>query len=44
VTVFADKPDDALFERLLAEFREVLGASGPSQPPESTVYEIAAKA
>ena len=44
VTVFADKPDDALFERLLAEFRDVLGASGPSQPPESTVYEIAAKA
>jgi hypothetical protein len=41
VTVFADKPDDALFERLSAEFRATLGTSGPSQPPESTVYEIA---
>ena len=44
VTVFADQPDDALFARLLAEFREALGASGPSQPPEVTVYEIAAEA
>jgi hypothetical protein len=44
VTVFADQPDDAVFTRLLAEFREALGASNPSQPPEVTVYEIAAEA
>jgi hypothetical protein len=41
VTVFEDQPDDALFERLSAEFRAILGTSGPSQPPESAVYEIA---
>ena len=44
VTVFDDKPDDALFERLSSEFRETLGSSGPSQAPEFTVYEIAAEA
>jgi hypothetical protein len=44
VTIFADQPDDALFAQLLAEFREALGASGPSQPPEVAVYEIAAEA
>jgi hypothetical protein len=41
VTVFEDQPDDTLFERLSAEFRATLGTIGPSQPPESTVYEIA---
>jgi hypothetical protein len=43
VTVFEEEPDDALFARLSAEFRAALGTSGPSQPPESTVYEIAAE-
>jgi hypothetical protein len=41
VTVFEDQPDDTLFERLSAEFRATLGTIGPSQPTESTVYEIA---
>ncbi len=43
VSVFDDKPDDALFERLSGEFRETLGEIGPSQPPVSAVYEIAAE-
>lgn len=43
VTIFDEQPDDALFERLSAEFRTTLGQSGPAQPPESTVYEIAAE-
>jgi hypothetical protein len=42
VTVFDDKPDDALFERLSREFRDTLGQAGPAQPPEATDYEIAA--
>ena len=44
VTVFDDAPDDALFARLMGEFRATLGESGPAQPPEATVYEIAAEA
>jgi len=43
VTVFDDKPDDALFERLSREFRDTLGQAGPAQPPESSVYEIASE-
>ena len=44
VTVFAERPDDALFERLSGEFRSTLGEAGPAQPPEITVFEIAAEA
>lgn len=44
VTIFDERPDDVLFERLLREFRDTLGASNPAQPPEVTVYEIAAEA
>ena len=44
VTVFADKPDDAVLERLMREFRDTLGQSGPTQPPEVTVYEIVSEA
>jgi hypothetical protein len=44
VTVFDDKPDDAVFERLLREFRDTLGPSNPAQPPQATVYEIVAEA
>ncbi len=44
VTVFDDPPDDALFERLLGEFRATLGEAGPAQPPEATVYEVVAEA
>jgi hypothetical protein len=43
VTVFDDKPDDALFERLSREFRDTLGQAVPAQPPESTVFEIASE-
>jgi hypothetical protein len=43
VTVFEKKPDDALFERLSKEFQGTLGPSVPTQPPEATVYEIAAE-
>jgi hypothetical protein len=43
VTVFDDQPDDALFERLSGEFRATLGAAGPAQAPEATVFEIAAE-
>ena len=43
VTVFDDQPDDLLFERLQREFRDTLGQSGPAQPPQSTLYEIAAQ-
>jgi hypothetical protein len=44
VTVFEDNPDDAVFERLLREFRDMLGPASPAQPPEATVFEIAAEA
>jgi hypothetical protein len=44
VTVFDERPDDALFARLSSEFRETLGQIGPAQAPEFTVYEIAAEA
>ena len=44
VTVFDERPDDVLFERLSREFRDILGQSGPAEPPESSVYEIAAEA
>jgi len=43
VTVFDDKPDDALFERLSREFRDTLGQASPAQSPESTVFEIASE-
>jgi hypothetical protein len=43
VTVFDDKPDDALFERLSREFRDTLGQASPAQPPESSVFEIASE-
>ena len=43
VTVVDDRPDDVLFERLSREFRDTLGQAGPVQPPQSTVYEIAAE-
>ena len=42
VTVFDEQPDDVLFERLSREFRDTLGQTGPTQPPQSTLYEIAA--
>ena len=41
MTLFDEKPDDALFERLSGEFRATLGVSGPGQPLVQTVYEIA---
>jgi hypothetical protein len=44
VTVFDEQPDEALFERLMSEFRETLGQTGPAQPPQATVYEIVAEA
>ena len=44
MTVFDDKPDDAVFERLLREFRDTLGPSNPAQPPQATIYEIVAEA
>ena len=44
VTVFDEKPDDALFERLSGEFRDTLGTSGPRQAPEFILYEIVAEA
>jgi hypothetical protein len=43
VTVFAERPDDMLFERLSRKFRAMLDTSGLDQPPESTVYEITAE-
>ena len=43
VTLFDEQPDDVLFQRLSREFRDTLGPIGPSQPPVSTVYEIAAE-
>jgi heme-degrading monooxygenase HmoA len=39
VTVWDDKPDDALVERLMSEFRATLGMSG-AQAPEATLYEV----
>jgi len=44
VTVFDDKPDEALFERLTREFRDTVGPAGSAPPPEATVYEIVAEA
>ena len=43
VTLFDDTSYDALFARLSGEFRATLGENGPAQPPETTVYEIAAE-
>jgi hypothetical protein len=40
VTVFDQRPDDATFERLSAEFQATLGDAQPAQPREMTVYEI----
>jgi len=42
VTVLDNQPDDALFERLLGEFRETVEMTGSDQAPEVTLYEIAA--
>lgn len=44
VTVFDEQPDDALFDRLSAEFRASLGAAGLPQPPTVAVYEIVREA
>jgi hypothetical protein len=44
VTLYNDKPDEALLERLLREFRDTLGQSGPAQDPEVTLYEVVAEA
>ena len=44
VTVYDDKPDEALLARLLREFRDTLGQSGPAQDPEMTLYEVVAEA
>ena len=44
VTVFDDKPDAAVLNPLLDEFRATLGSANPAQAPEITVYEIAADA
>jgi Antibiotic biosynthesis monooxygenase len=43
VTVLENKPDDALFERLLEEFRDTVGMTISGQAPEVTLYEIAAE-
>ena len=43
VTVFDEKPDNAQLERILREFRDTLGATGPAQDPEVTLYEVAAE-
>jgi len=43
VSLFDEQPDDVLFERLSREFRDTLGQTGLAQPPQSTVYEIAAE-
>ena len=44
VTVFDERPDDALFERLSGEFRAILEDIASAQMPNITVYEIAAEA
>ena len=43
VTVFDDKPDDALLARIMGEFRDTLGQSGLAQAPEVTLYEVVAE-
>ena len=43
VTVFDDRPDDVLLERLLREFRDMVGMSGSGQAPEVTLYEVVAE-
>ena len=43
VTVFDDKPDEAMLERILREFRDTLGQTGPAQDPDVTLYEVAAE-
>jgi Antibiotic biosynthesis monooxygenase len=40
VTVFDERPDDAMLQRLMSEFRDSLGQAGPAQAPEVTLYEI----
>jgi len=40
VTVYDDKPDDAMLERLMREFRDPLGQTRPAQAPEITLYEV----
>ncbi len=39
-----DKPDEALLERHLREFRDTLGQTGPAQDPQVTLYEVVAEA
>jgi hypothetical protein len=43
VTIFTERPDDVLFERLSRKFRKMLDSRGLDQPAESTVYEITAE-
>jgi hypothetical protein len=43
VTLFDDMPDDAQLQRLMGEFQATLGDIGPAQPPQVTLYEIAAE-
>jgi hypothetical protein len=43
VTVFDEQPEAALLERLLGEFRELVGLTGSAQAPEVTLYEIVAE-
>ena len=40
VTVYDEKPDDALMEQSLREFREIVGLTGAAQAPEITLYEV----
>jgi hypothetical protein len=43
VTLFDDMPDDAQLQRLMGEFQATLGDIAPAQPPQVTLYEIAAE-
>jgi len=40
VTVYDQKPDDALMEGFLREFRDMVGLGGSAQAPEITGYEV----
>ena len=43
VSVWDEQPDAALLERLLGEFREMVGLTDSAQAPEVTLYEIVAE-
>ena len=43
MSVWDEQPDAALLERLLSEFREMVGLTGSAQAPEVTLYEIVAE-